>query len=187
MIRDHAPICTVASMAFSLLSAGTAGCSPPPEAETPPLAVTAEPPTGPVRRFAFSTIAGTPATTEGYKGRMTVVGFVATYDIGSHAQARFINEVVVRYTPRINALLLVLEPPHHRPLVEAFASSLELRYDVVHADEATTAGNGPFPGMKTVPSVVLLDRDGREVWKNLGLITADKLSEEIAERDPRAK
>lgn len=173
---------------FLLLLASLVACTPEPVvAETPPLAVTAAAPTGPVRSFAFRTIAGSAVTSEGYKGRMTLVGFAATYDMGSHAQARFINEVVFKHTPRINALLLVLEPPNHRPLVEAFASSLDLRYDVVHADEATTAGNGPFKGLHHVPSVVLLDRDGREVWRNLGLITADKLSEAIAKHDPRSK
>jgi hypothetical protein len=114
---------------------------------------------------------------------MTVVGFAATYDIGSQAQARFINEVVFKHTPRINALLLVLEPPENRPLVEAFASSLDLHYDVAQADEATTSGRGPFPGLHHVPAVVVLDRRGREVWRHLGLVEANTLHEKIANFD----
>jgi hypothetical protein len=172
----------VAAIVFSL-----SACSPAAEPEVPPLAVDSDVDEGAERDFAFTSLDGKPVTDEGYEGRMTVIGFVATYDIGSQAQARFINEVVAKHVPRINALLLVLEPPQHRPMVEAFASSLDLRYDVVHADAKTTAGKGPFPGLHHVPSVVLLDRKGREVWRNLGLITAEKLDEAIAEHDPRAR
>ena len=81
----------------------------------------------------------------------------------------------------------MLEPPENRPLVETFATSLDLHYDVVHADQRTTAGDGPFPGLHHVPSVVLMDRDGREVWRNLGLIPADRLRDVIADHDPRAR
>lgn len=168
--------------------AAIAACSPAPSVESPGLAVTSEPAaSGPVRSFAFTTVDGRAATSTGYRGRMTVVAFAATYDIGSQAQARFVNEVVIKHTPRINALLLVLEPPENRPMVEAFASTLNLRYDVAHADLDTTAGTGAFPGLHHVPSVVLLDREGREVWRNLGLINADKLREVIAEHDDRAR
>ncbi len=170
-------------------AAAAVGCTPVPVADRPPLALSAEAPqsSGPQRSFVFRTLEGSVVTSEGYQGRMTVIGFVASYDLGSHAQARFINEVLARHTPRINALVLVLEPPSHRPLVEAFASTLDLRYDVVHADEATTAGNGPFPGLHHVPSVVLLDRRGREVWRKLGLITAAGLNDVIDEHDERAR
>lgn len=164
-------------------------CSPVPSGEVPPLAVTTELPKKSAieRNFAFLTLDGQAATSTGYRGRMTLIGFAATFDIGSQAQARFINEVVIKHTPRINALLLVLEPPEHRPMVEAFASSLNLRYDVVHADAATTSRDGPFPGHNFVPSVILLDRDGREVWKNLGLIEAGPLREAIADHDVRSR
>lgn len=147
----------------------------------------APPKGGQERNFAFVTLDGKAATSAGYRGRMTLIGFAATFDIGSQAQARFINEVARKHTPRINALLLVLEPPEHRPMVEAFASSLNLGYDVVHADASTTASGGPFAGHNNVPSVILLDREGREVWKNLGLIEAGPLSQAIAEHDERAR
>ncbi len=142
--------------------------------------------TGERRSFSYRTIDGRAATSQGYRGRMTVVALAATYDTASQAQARFVNVAYRRHTPRINALLLVLEPPHHAPLVQAFASSLEIRYDVALADEDTIAGNGPFPGLHHVPSIVLLDRDGREVWRQLGVIDDKELSEIIRQHDTRA-
>ncbi|MEQ9321100.1 MAG: TlpA family protein disulfide reductase, partial [Polyangiaceae bacterium] len=74
---------------------------------------------GPARRFTYVTLRGDRVSHKSYAGRMTVIALVATYDTASQAQARFVNQLVVHHTPRINALLLVLEPPHHRPLDEA--------------------------------------------------------------------
>jgi hypothetical protein len=161
------------------------GCAPI-DAD-PPLAVSRELSDGPVRRFSFRALDGRVVSSQGYRGRMTVVAMVATYDTASQAQAKFLETVVRRHTPRINALLLVLEPPEHQPLVEAYASSLGLSYDVAIADAATIAGKGAFPGLHHVPSIVLLDRAGREVWRNFGLVEADNLSEAIADYDDQAR
>ena len=122
-----------------------------------------------IRSFAFPLVDGGMITSGALRGRMTVVALAATYDTASQAQARFLNAVVMRYKPRINAVLLVLEPAHHAPLVQAFAASLNLRYPVAIADKDTIAGKGPFPGLHHVPSLVLLDRQGREVWRQLGV------------------
>lgn len=146
---------------------------------TPPSAVA----DGPPRRFSFVGLDGRPVTAEAMRGRMTLVVFAATYDTASQAQAKFVESVFHRHTPRINALLLVLEPPRHRPMVEAFASALELSYPVAFADAATIAGEGTFSGLHHVPSLVLLDRDGREVWRNIGLVDADGLHAAIDSHD----
>lgn len=125
--------------------------------------------------FSFPTLDGVRLSKASVKGRMTVIVFATTYDIPSQAQARFLNEVFHRHVPRINAVLLVLEPPHHRPLVEAYRDSLRLDYTVAMADEATIAGDGAFEGLHHVPAIVLLDRDGVEKWRHLGLLDAKAL------------
>ncbi len=140
-------------------------------------------PTGDVTSFVFMTIDGRAVSSAGYRGRMTVIVFVATYDTASLAQARFVNSVFRRHTPRINALMLALEPSQNAPLVETFAHTLELGYDVALADEATIAGKGPFPGLHHVPALVLLDRDGREVWRHLGVTDARTLDDAITAHD----
>lgn len=167
------------------LTAGACTSSTAETAEGPrPMHVDTHVP-GEARSFSFRTIDGRAASSRGYRGRMTVVALAATYDTASQAQARFVNAAFSRHTPRINALLLVLEPEHHAPLVQAFASSLGIRYDVALADADTIAGNGPFPGLHHVPSIVLLDRDGREVWRQLGVIDDKELSEVIRQHDSR--
>ncbi|MDC3955635.1 TlpA family protein disulfide reductase [Polyangium jinanense] len=151
--------------------AAPVACSstPPPDAPTQPLV------RGPRIVFSYETLDGGALSTDTVAGRYTVIGFVATYDDSSHAQARFLSTLVRRHVPRINAGLVVLEPPHHKLLVESFAKVVDPPYPVAMADEATIAGAGPFQGLHHVPSVVILDPQGREVFRNLGLATADAL------------
>jgi hypothetical protein len=175
-------------LGMALALALLAGCKEP-EPEAPTYGVASEAPvaSGAKRRFSFETLDGRLVSNKTYADRMTVIVLAATYDTASQAQARFLNTVYTRHTPRVNALLLVLEPDHHAPLVQAFAQSLDLAYDVALSGEATIAGKGPFPGLHHVPSVVLLDREGREVWRNLGVANHDALSAAIRKHDPRAR
>ena len=172
------------------LTAVACGEAPSGEPKTPtetpdPIAIT---PSGkPERQFRYQTLTGQLVTDRTYRGRMTLVLLAATYDAGSQVQARYLETVVRRHAPRINALMLVMEPPQNAPLAEAFAASLGLSYDVALAGRATIAGEGPFPGLHHVPSLVLLDRQGREVWRHLGVIAAQPLDEAIAARDDRKR
>src|SRR5262245_5003659 len=67
-------------------------------------------------RFEFTALDGRPVTNESLAGRITVIGFVATYDVASQAQARFLAGLARRHVPRLNVAALVLEPPENRPL-----------------------------------------------------------------------
>jgi hypothetical protein len=164
-------------LAFCLAVAVLCGCSPAPE--PPPRSIAADAPRAEPLRFAFVTLDGRPVTAATYHGRMTVVALVATYDSASQAQALFVETAFRKHTPRINALMLVLEPESNRTLVETFVEVLALHYDVAFADADTIAGEGPFRGLHHVPSIVLLDKNGREVWRNLGVIDDRALGEAI--------
>lgn len=118
---------------------------------------------------------------------MTLIAFVASYDTASQAQARYLKQLYRRHVPRINVAVLVLEPAHHQPLVQAFSEALQLPFPVAMADAATIRGQGPFAGLQHVPAAVLLDRDSREVWRGLGLKDSATLSALIAARDPHAR
>jgi hypothetical protein len=108
-------------------------------------------------------------STESLRGRISAIGFIATYDVASQAQARFLAALARRHVPRINVALLVLEPPENVPMIQAFADALPFRGPVAVADAATIAGKGPFAGLHHVPSVVLLDSHGVERWRSVGL------------------
>lgn len=162
-----------------------AGCSSPPAPPETPPPVAVAPPSGPPVRFAFETIDGKPLTTESIAGRISVIGFVASYDIASQAQARFLTGLLKRHVPRINVAILVLEPPQNLPMVEAFVGALRLPYPAALADAATIAGQGPFAGLHHVPSVVILDREGHERWRHVGLIEENEM--EVAVRYVEAR
>jgi hypothetical protein len=158
-----------ALIALALLGAS---CGAPAERPTTPAPGPAEPsPEARARplRFDYLTLDGKPLSTETVAGRFTLIGFLATYDVASQAEARFLGGLLRRHTPRINVAVLVLESEENLPIVEAFASTLGLEYPVALADGRTIAGQGPFAGLHHVPSVVLLDRQGHEVWRHVGL------------------
>jgi len=107
---------------------------------------------------------------ESLRGRVTVLVFVTTYDVASQAATRFAMQLARGHVPRLNVALVVLEPIESRPLVDAFASALDLPFPALLADDATIRGEGPFAGLHHVPSFVVLDREGRERARHLGLV-----------------
>jgi hypothetical protein len=137
--------------------------------------------------FDFLTIDDKPLSSTTIEGRVTVIGFITTYDIASQAQARFLSALAKHHTPRINVALLVLEPAQNRPLVEAFASALKLNIPVAIADSATIAGEGPFAGLHEVPSVVILDRHGAEAIRNVGLLEERDLETAVKKVEDASK
>lgn len=157
-------------LALAAAALPACGSAPPPPVEAAPAPVR-----GPRILFSYPTLDGGALSTETLAGRYSVLAFVTTYDTASQAQARFLTAVVRKHVPRINAGLIVLEPEDHRPLVDAFSHALGLPYPVALADKATIAGEGPFLGLHHVPSIVILDRDGREAWRHLGLIKGEDI------------
>jgi hypothetical protein len=147
---------------------GLASCSGPARSQDRPAATA--PAAGPPLHFAYQALDGRPISSESLMNRVSVIGLLATYDVHSQAEARFLAMLERRHTPRINVAVLILEAPENRPMVEAFTASLSLGYPVALADAATIAGEGPFAGLHHVPSVVVLDRAGREAWRYVGFL-----------------
>lgn len=107
------------------------------------------------------------------------MGFITTYDVASQAEVRFLVGLGRTHAPRLNVAFVVLEGRENRPLIEAFAAALSIPYPVAIADAETLEGQGPFAGLHHVPSVVILDRQGREVWRHLGLIKEAELEQAV--------
>jgi hypothetical protein len=126
---------------------------------------------GPPLRFRYQAIDGRQISTESLINRVTLLGFLTTYDVHSQAEARLLGAIARHHTPRINVAVLMLEAPENLPLVEAFVATLGIGFPVAIADAATIAGEGPFAGLHHVPSVVVLDRAGREAWRHVGFVS----------------
>jgi hypothetical protein len=114
------------------------------------------------------------------RGQPTIVAFLATYDLASQAQARFLLGVFRRHAGTVRAAAIVLEPAENQPLILAFRDALKLSYPVAMGDETLIAGGGPFGDVHAVPSTVLLDREGRIVWKHTGLAKEEELEQALA-------
>jgi hypothetical protein len=133
-------------------------------------------PAGAPRAFRFESLDEREVSSDALKGRASVVSFVATYGDASMLQLRYLEKVQREHAPRVNAAVVFLEPADNRPLVRLYCESLGLRAPAAMADADTIRGKGPFPGIDTVPSVVVVDRRGREVWRKVGVAQPDELS-----------
>jgi hypothetical protein len=126
--------------------------------------------------FAFPPTEGQAVSSATTRGRVTLLAFVTTYDIASQVLLRRLAEVIARFTPRTNAVAVVMEAPLYAELLPAYRDSLSLPFPMVMADFATQQGNGPFGDIQAVPTVVVLDREGRETWRHQGPLTAKEIS-----------
>lgn len=147
-------------------------CSKPKEPSapaTPPL------PRGDLVDFDFPSLDDRPTSSAGTRNRVTVVLFVTTYGDPSILAARFLTKVFREHTPRFNAIAVFLERVENRPLARIFCDQLALPYPAAMGSEADITGKGPFKGVDTVPSMVVLDRQGREVFRKVGVVKGDEL------------
>ncbi len=151
---------------------GCAPAAPPPDGpDAKPLSSVGEAPaSGDPVSFTWQTTTGQPLTSRELLGRVTVLVFVTTYDVPSQAQVRFASSLSKQHTPRLNVVAVVLEPPENQPLAAAYADMLDLGYPVVIGDAATIRGEGPLAGLHHVPAIAILDREGRERFRHLGLM-----------------
>jgi hypothetical protein len=109
------------------------------------------------------------------RGRATALVFVTTFDLASQLVARRLGDVLVSFAPRANAAAVVVEAPAYAELLPSYRAALSLPYPVVMADFATQRGTGPFGNITRVPTLVVLDRDGREVFRHEGSIEPDEI------------
>ena len=155
------------------------GCKPTAEPAEPSSALEQGPRSEPLE---FSVPGGedlvvSSATT---RGRVTALAFVATYDMASQLLLRRLADVIVHFTPRANAAAVVVEAPRYADLLPAYRDSLQLPFPVVMVDFATQQGQGPFASIQHVPTLVVLDRSGREVARRQGALSGDQIEDELS-------
>ena len=135
---------------------------------------------GRVQQFDFGTTEGEELSSVTTRGRVTVLVFVTTFDLASQVVAKRLNQVALSHHPRINAGAVVLEPPNHAPLADAFKSALELSYPVALADLPALEQSSGLGEVRSVPTVLVLNGEGREIVRKLGLCTVSELESWVA-------
>ena len=139
-----------------------------------PAAEPAEP-EGRVQQFDFGTTDGEELSSATTRGRVTVLVFVTTFDLASQLVARRLNQVARAHHPRINAGAVVLEAPNSAPLADVFRSALELSYPVALADLPALEQSSGLGEVRSVPTVLVLNGEGREVVRKFGVCTVSEL------------
>lgn len=124
-------------------------------------------------------------SSESTRGRATALLFITMFDIASQLYARRLGEVVTSFTPRANAAAVVIEPPLYAELLPAYRESMSLPYPIVMADYATQSGTGPFGDIAHVPTLVVLDRDGREAYRHQGPLERDEIESALRSASAR--
>jgi hypothetical protein len=166
-------------LAWTVLAAGCAGGGSQrdalPARRPPPL------------EFVFFAADGTRFDSTATRGRATAVLLLTTYDLNSQVVARRLNDLLHSFQPRINVGAIVLEPAKYAVFLEPFKQSLGLRYPVLLADHATLQGQGPFGPVPEVPVVIVLDREGRPLWRLTGPATDEELRRALRDASGSAR
>jgi hypothetical protein len=113
------------------------------------------------------------------RGRVTALLFITTYDLASQLLVRRLSEVIGSFAPRANAAAVVVEAPRYAELLPAYRQAMSLPFPVVMADFATLQGGGPFGGILNVPTLIVLDRDGRQTWRHEGPVERDQIEDAL--------
>lgn len=135
---------------------------------------------GQVQRYVFGTTDGQELSAETFRGRVTVLLFVTTFDLASQLAAKQLNQVLHTHRPRINAAAVVLEAAKYAPLADVFRSTLELSYPVAIADLELLQRSSTLGEVRSVPTLIILDAQGREVLRRSGTFSPQELERFIA-------
>jgi hypothetical protein len=166
---------------LTLVIAAASACRHVPDQAPPAKSARAA---SPAVRFSYGTTQGGELGHAQTYGRSTVLLFGTTFDLASQVQAERLNELLHRYRPRVNVGAVMLEPPKYALLADTFRTSLHLDYPIALADDETRRGEGPFGRMDRVPTVVVLDASGREVFRKSGVVPIREI-EQVLRRSQR--
>jgi hypothetical protein len=147
----------------SILLAGVVGCSP----AAPPTSVASSERSEPIE-FAFGALDGSVVTQNSTHGRVTALLFVTSFDLPSQVAARRLADLQRTHRPRFNATAIALESAENATLVGVFRDTLSLPYPVAIADRVELQSSPAFSQIDRVPTLVLLDRDGRITHQHYG-------------------
>ncbi len=125
--------------------------------------------------YAFDPLEDRAVSSEVHRGKPTVLVFVTTGDLIGQAQVSYLVHMAKNDGDLVNYAVVALHPRKEIVLVDAYRSTLGVDFPVALAGIEATGAAGPFGEIPAVPTVVILDREGRIVWKHTGLAKNDEL------------
>ena len=162
----------------ALVAVATAAFGCGPKTTEPPVGTSDKPgaafPDRPVT-YAFDTLDERPVSSAAHRGKPTILAFVTTGDIVGQAQVDYLVAMAKNDSAKVNYALIAMHPRKEIMLVEAYMSALKVEFPVALGDSSAMTPQGPFGEIAAVPTLVVLDRDGKIVWKHTGLAKSDEL------------
>ena len=125
--------------------------------------------------YVFDTLDERPVSSVAHRGKPTVLAFVTTGDIVGQAQVDYLVAMSKNDGAKVNYALIAMHPRKEIPIVEAYMSALKIEFPVALGDPSVMMPAGPFGEIAAVPTIVVLDREGKIVWKHTGLAKAAEL------------
>jgi hypothetical protein len=166
----------------ALVSAALAAACGPKQGEGPPVGVSSGSSTpspllsDKAASYVFDPLDDrVPVSSSAHRGKPTIIAFVTTGSTEAQAQVDFLIAMFKNDGDKTNYAVVALHPRRDIPLVDTYRKVLGAEFPFALGDAASTAPGGPFGDIPAVPTVVVLDRDGRVVWKKTGLAKADEI------------
>lgn len=133
------------------------------------------PPTDKPVFYAFDPVDERKVSSEVNRGKPSVIVFVTTGDIVGQAQVSYLVHMSKNDGDHVNYAVVALHPRKEIVLVDAYRKTLGVDFPVALGDHAVASASGPFGEIPAVPTTIILDRDGRIVWKHTGLAKNEEL------------
>ena len=162
-----------------VLPVALAGCGPK-QPEGPAVGVSTKggtplPSPEKATHYVFDALDERPVSSLAHRGKPTVIAFVTTGDIVGQAQVSYLVHMAKNDGDRVNYALVALHPRKEIVLVESYRKTLGVEFPVALADQSAIHAAGPFGEIPAVPTIIVLDREGRIVWKHTGLAKNDDI------------
>ena len=165
-----------AIVALAAIATSISGCGP--KVAEPPVGISDKPgasfPDRPVQ-YVFDPLDERPVSSAAHRGKPTILAFVTTGDIVGQAQVDYLVAMAKNDGTKVNYALIAMHPRKEIVLVEAYVAALKIEFPVALGDPSVMTPSGPFGEISAVPTVVVLDRDGKIAWKHTGLAKSDEL------------
>jgi hypothetical protein len=125
--------------------------------------------------YNFSSIDDRPVSSDAARGKVAVFALVTTWDLASQAQVDFLLAMAKNDGDKVFYGLIALEEKSNRELVEAYVRMLKVPFPAAMASPSAMRHGGPFGEIREVPTLVLIDAQGRVAWTKTGLVKADEI------------
>ncbi|MGA2450888.1 MAG: hypothetical protein ABTD50_19670 [Polyangiaceae bacterium] len=157
----------IAPLFVALVGLRCSGAMPP--VRDPGLTAVEQTAAAPVT-FAFDSLDERIVNAAATRGKPTVLAFVTTDSLAAQAQVDFLVAMAKRDATAVNYVIVAIGAQDTRELVDLYRRALHVPFPVALADSTTSTGAGPFGDVRAVPVTVVLDREGRIVWRSDGRV-----------------